>query len=64
MLSKDWTNYLRLIRSLIYVLHKDSKTTIHGENMSKLYQALSNWTTNFFLKMKIVLMVIKNVLCL
>jgi hypothetical protein len=32
--SKDWTNYLCLIRSLIYILHKDSKTTLHGKNMS------------------------------
>jgi hypothetical protein len=41
---KDWTNHLHLIRSLIYVLHKDSKTTLPSENMSKLYQALPNWT--------------------
>ena len=32
--SKDWTNYLHLIKSLIYVLYKDSKTTLLGEKIS------------------------------
>jgi hypothetical protein len=36
---KNWTNYLCLIRSLICILRKDSKTTLSSENMSKVYQA-------------------------
>jgi hypothetical protein len=47
---KDWTNYQRLIRSLIYILHKDSITTPPGENISKLYRALSHWTTYVFFR--------------
>jgi hypothetical protein len=34
----------------MYILHKDSKTTLHGENISKLYQSLPNWTKYGFLK--------------
>jgi hypothetical protein len=47
---KDWTKYLCLIKNTFYILHNESKTSLPGENMSKLCQALHSWTTHVFLK--------------